>query len=326
MGDQDSSHVTLIVLSTILIGIYLFVLFILHCFGKINDIIFPAPTPMYQEINFQANLYYASTYDYDVNMGKTKINIVHRNPNVYPGNPEKVRNIPYVYIKNRYWKTNLYIIYFHGNAEDMCRYSAVEFMESLSKMISANMFVIEYPGYGIYRNIEPTSNLVEQDSLVLYDEIKNQFRLNDDQIYIFGRYSQFLLRSIGTGPSFYLATQRNIKGLITMSAYKSIRYILNDFCYGCGCILSLLCCLPNIFPNLERSQHIRCPIALIHGEEDALIQPHHSQDIFENLPLHIQQQSSIFVRPRMTHNYYDIEYDIAIPISQSFIDLQPKGY
>ncbi|CAD8175596.1 unnamed protein product [Paramecium octaurelia] len=310
MGDQDSSHITLIVLSTILIGIYLFVLFILYCFGKINDIIFPAPTPMYQEINFQANLYYASIYDNDVNM-------VHRKPNVYSGNSEKVRNIPYVYIKNRYWKTNLYIIYFHGNAEDM--YSAVEFMEQLSKMISANIFVIEYPGYGIYRNIQPTSNLVEQDSLVLYDEIKNQFRLNDDQIYIFGR-------SIGTGPSFYLASQRNIKGLITMSAYKSIRYILNDFCYGCGCILSLLCCLPNIFPNLERAQDIKCPIALIHGEEDALIQSHHSQDIFENLPQHIQQQSSIFVRPRMTHNYYDIEYDIAIPISQSFIELQPKRY
>lgn len=39
-----------------------------------------------------------------------------------------------------------------------------------------------------------------------------------------------------------------------MSPYKSIRYIIKDFCYGCGCIANLLFCIPHIFNNLERSQ------------------------------------------------------------------------
>ncbi|CAD8163092.1 unnamed protein product [Paramecium pentaurelia] len=310
MSDQESSHIALIVVFSIFIGIYLFVLFIIHCFGKINNIIFPAPTPKYQESDFQDNLQYASIYNKDGNL-------VNGKPNDYSQNLEKIRSIPYVYLKNKYWETNLYIIYFHGNAEDM--YAAVLFMEQLMKTINANMFVIEYPGYGIYRNVQPTSILIEQDSLALYDEIKNEFKLNDDQIYIFGR-------SIGTGPSFYLASQRNIKGLISMSAYKSIRYIIDDFCFGCGCILNILCCLPHFFRNLERSQQIKCPIVLIHGEDDALIQSHHSQEIFENLPLNIQQQSYLIVRPRMTHNEYDIEDDIAFPISESFTDLKPKRF
>lgn len=28
----------------------------------------------------------------------------------------------------------------------------------------------------------------------------------------------------------------------------------------------------------------------------------------------------------MTHNEYDIDYDIAIPIIESFADLKPKGF
>lgn len=47
MGDKDSSHILLIVVFSIIIGIYLILLFNLHYYGKINNIIFPAPIPMY---------------------------------------------------------------------------------------------------------------------------------------------------------------------------------------------------------------------------------------------------------------------------------------
>ncbi|CAD8079893.1 unnamed protein product [Paramecium sonneborni] len=317
MSNQDSSHIGLIIVLSIFIGLYLFILIIIHCFGKINNIIFPAPAPMYQEQDFEDQLHFACIYNQDGNLGKTKINIVNGKPIDYSQNLEKVRSIPYVYIKNKYSETNLHLIYFHGNAEDV--YAGAQFMECLMKMINANIFVIEYPGYGIYRNIQTTSNLVEQDSLALYDEIKIKFKLNDDQIYIFGR-------SIGTGPSFYLASQRNIKGLITMSAYKSIRDIVGDFCYGCGCILNIICCLPNFFRNLERSQEVKCPIVMIHGLDDTLIKFHHSQEIFLNLPYDIQQQSKIFLKPRMTHNDYDIEDDIANSILEGFMELKQKKF
>ncbi|CAD8056509.1 unnamed protein product [Paramecium primaurelia] len=310
MSDQDSSHIALIVVFSIFIGLYLIILTILHCFGKINNIIFPAPLPTYDEKYFEGKLYFANLYNQDGNL-------VNGKPTDYSQNLEKVRSLPYVYIKNIYSETNLYIIYFHGNAEDM--YAASIFMEQLMKMINANMFVIEYPGYGIYRNFQANSTLIEQDSLVYYDEIKKEFKLNDEQIYVFGR-------SIGTGPSFYLANQRNIRGLITMSAYKSIRHIISDFCYGCGCILNFLCCLPNLFRNLERSQEIKCPIVLIHGLDDPLIKSHHSQEIYQNLPINIQQQSNLHLRPRMTHNEYDIDDDIACPILESFTDLKQKKF
>lgn len=38
------------------------------------------------------------------------------------------------------------------------RYAAAHFMEDLMKTINANIFVIEYPRYGIYEsNLAPTS-------------------------------------------------------------------------------------------------------------------------------------------------------------------------
>lgn len=52
-------------------------------------------------------------------MDKNKINIVNGNSTDYARNLEKFRSIPYVYLKNKFWETNYYIIYFHGNAEDM---------------------------------------------------------------------------------------------------------------------------------------------------------------------------------------------------------------
>lgn len=63
MSDLDSSHIALIVVFSIFIGLYLIILTIIHCFGKINYIIFPAPAPMYEEKNFDNKLYFANLYN-----------------------------------------------------------------------------------------------------------------------------------------------------------------------------------------------------------------------------------------------------------------------
>ncbi|CAD8078058.1 unnamed protein product [Paramecium sonneborni] len=193
-------------------------------------------------------------------------------------------------------------------------------MEQLMKTINANIFIIEYPGYGIYQMQKNLNNtMIEEDALAFYDHVKKSQKLQDNQIYILGR-------SIGTGPAFYLASLRRPKGLIVMSSYKSFKTIIQDFCCGFGHVLVILFCLPNFFKNNERSQCIKCPIILIHGLLDKLIKPHHSHELFLNLPLNIQNQSHLFIRERMTHNFFDIENDIASPILEIFSELRYQKF
>ena len=51
-----------------------------------------------------------------------------------------------------------FIIYFHGNAEDVgCAY---EFCEELRSEFHVNIILMEYPGYGVYgyKKIETTAD------------------------------------------------------------------------------------------------------------------------------------------------------------------------
>ncbi|CAD8065780.1 unnamed protein product [Paramecium primaurelia] len=300
------SDIIAICFFSLVILLYLGLLVYLHCFKKIYRLIFPSPSPMYTEKFFGDKLKYANVYNSLVNLKSDQL------LNSY--NLERVRAIPYVYLKNKYSETSNYLIYFHGNAEDM--QAASQFMEHLMKTINTNIFVIEYPGYGVYEmQKNMSSNLIEEDALTLYDHIKKTQKLLDNQIYVFGR-------SIGTGPAFYVASVRNVKGLIVMSCYKSIKTIIQDLCCGFGIIIVFFFCLPDIFKNYERSQQVKCPIVFIHGLHDKLIKPYHSNYLYTNLPMSIQNKSQIFIKERMTHNDFDIDNDIACSILELFQELR----
>ncbi|CAK78214.1 unnamed protein product (macronuclear) [Paramecium tetraurelia] len=306
---MNSGDIFGICFACLFVLLYVAILVYLHCFGKIYRLTFPSPTPMYTEKFFGEKLKYANVYNSQVNLKSDQL------LNSY--DLQRLRAIPYVYLKNKYSETSNYLLYFHGNAEDM--QAASQFMEQLMKTINANIFVVEYPGYGVYgmqKNMN--SNMIEEDALILYDHIKKTHKLLDNQIYVFGR-------SIGTGPAFYVASVRNTKGLIVMSSYKSFKAIVQDFCCGFGIVIAFLFCLPDFFNNQERSQQVKCPIVFIHGQLDKLIKPSHSNSLYINLPIIIQNKSQLFIRERMSHNDFDIDTDIAIPILDIFSELRyPK--
>ena len=207
------------------------------------------------------------------------------------GDKHDEKFIPCLFIQE-YEQRSKMLIYFHGNSEDI--FNSELFGQIISEALNVNVIIVEYPGYSIYEE-EKNARLICEDAELVYDFIINKFELEEKDIYVLGR-------SLGTGPAVYLASKKNINSLYLISPFKSIKTI-----YGLFSKILLL----DIFKSIEIIKDITCPIKIIHGQKDNIINFKHSEEIMRLLdsfnPNNIKEA---IYPPNMTHNDMDIEKDI----------------
>ncbi|CAD8159657.1 unnamed protein product [Paramecium pentaurelia] len=222
---------------------------------------------------------------------------------------EEANKIPFSLLEHKDKTTNNYIIYFHGNGENIndSKYLVAGFL----KYIKANFILVEYPGYGIYKNTITSAEQIQKDALIVFDYIKQKFALNDNQIYVFGR-------SIGTGPAFYLGANRNFAGLIILSAYITLYKLVNDLIPQKAHLLLN----ENNLNNQENSQKIRCKCLFIHGNKDKLTFLEPIQELYNNLPAHIKENSYLSIQENMEHNSFDFQKNLVEPIQNFYPELK----
>ena len=166
-------------------------------------------------------------------------------------------------IATRYWQSNNeknLILYFHGNYLDMGYLD--DFAENLNDY-GYSVLAMDYRGYGLSQGTVTEKNAY-QDSQLLYD-LSIKMGYSAQQVLIVGR-------SIGTGIATELALKNNSKALILISPFVSAYRVLTK-----------VTLLPfDKFTNLEKISQITQPLFIIHGSEDSIIQPWHSELIFEN--------------------------------------------
>ena len=124
---------------------------------------------------------------------------------------------------------------------------------------------MEYPGYGIYKNESPDSELIQQNAEVVFEFITHNLHYDPSDIIVFGR-------SMGSGPACYLASNHKVSSLILLSAYTSLKNVVKSLV---GYIPSLL--VKERFENYETIKRVECPTLIIHGQNDQLIPYQHSQ-------------------------------------------------
>lgn len=105
------------------------------------------------------------------------------------------------------------VIYFHGNAEDIGL--AFDLLYLVGQKLQMHVLAVEYPGYGLYKNQKPDEQMIKDDAVTIFDYLTHVVGLNPSDIILFGR-------SMGSGPSSYLANVRKPFALMLMSAYTSI--------------------------------------------------------------------------------------------------------
>ncbi len=97
----------------------------------------------------------------------------------------------------------------------------------------------------------------------MYLYLTENLNVSPDRIILYGR-------SIGSGPSSYLAEKHEVAGVILHSPIMSaLRVVFN-----------LRFTLPfDKFPNIDRMPNINCPVFVIHGRRDEIVPFYHAEEL-----------------------------------------------
>jgi pimeloyl-ACP methyl ester carboxylesterase len=143
--------------------------------------------------------------------------------------------IPAIFIRRKGAAVTL--LYSHGNAEDLgMMYNR---MKELARILGVNIFAYDYTGYGLSRcvstsqsqssetnTVQPSENMCYRNIEAAYNYLRYERKIPASHIVLYGR-------SLGSGPSCYLARKTSLEGesvggLILHSPFLSIYSIVLD--------------------------------------------------------------------------------------------------
>ena len=152
------------------------------------------------------------------------------------------------------------ILFSHGNAEDL---GSVSY--TLRELHAMGFAVIgfDYRGYGLSTGGPPTSAKATRDAEAVYDYAVKVLRIPAERLILYGR-------SVGSGPTMALASERAAAGVILESPFTSVFRVVT------GVRL-----LPfDRFPNITHISRVRAPILIMQGLQDEVIPVAHGQRLF----------------------------------------------
>ena len=192
------------------------------------------------------------------------------------------------------------IIYSHGNAEDIGH--NIEIFAELHDR-GFGIIAYDYPGYGLTPGTS-TETSTQQSIQAAWDYAINS-GIPASSIIILGR-------SIGSGPSVWLATHTKPAGLILISPLKSA------YCVAFGRPI-----FPgDRFPNYKRITDTDAPLLVIHGELDYIIPSSHGQELYQKSPSRLKKFVSV---KNSGHNdLYPNALDEVLDAVTAFIHQLPK--
>jgi fermentation-respiration switch protein FrsA (DUF1100 family) len=151
------------------------------------------------------------------------------------------------------------ILFSHGNAEDIGDDTA------LLERVRADGFAVfayDYQGYGTSEG-KPSVHHAYDDEDAAYSFLVEKMHIQPNRIIAFGR-------SVGSGPAVDLASRHLVAGLILESAFTSAFRVMTR-----------VSVLPfDRFDNLCKIKTVHCPVLIIHGTQDSVINASHGRKLF----------------------------------------------
>jgi hypothetical protein len=115
------------------------------------------------------------------------------------------RTIPAIFIKQP--NAQVTLLFSHGNAEDLS--SIYDWFVVFSIELNVNMMIYDYEGYGaasLSGHVLPTEQGCYDNIDTVYEHMVEKLQLQPETIVLYGR-------SLGSGPSVYLAEKLSNKGI-----------------------------------------------------------------------------------------------------------------
>jgi pimeloyl-ACP methyl ester carboxylesterase len=233
-----------------------------------DKLVFPAPKPSYSKESFKNHLCWIP---WNKALSPDKVD-----DEVY------AEGIPCMWLPAE--RAAGVILFFHGNAEDLGLSHA--FVQHMRDQFKMNVLAVEYPGYGLLKNIASSEKSVQEVVLTVFRFVVDELRVAYEQIFLFGR-------SIGSGPATYLASTFPVGGLILVAAFASINEVIRSLA---GSIIARA--FVERFPNISLIGNVSCPTLFIHGEKDSLVPPEQSVALFKQC----RARKLLITPPGLEHN------------------------
>jgi len=151
------------------------------------------------------------------------------------------------------------ILFSHGNAEDIGDDEI--FLEGI-RAAGFAVFAYDYQGYGTSQG-KPTERHAYADEDAAYDYLVQNMHIQPDRIIAFGR-------SLGGDPATDLASRHRLAGLVLQSSFTSAFRVLTR-----------IPILPfDKFNNLQKIKTVHCPVLVMHGMRDSVVNFSHGKELF----------------------------------------------
>ncbi|KAM0825623.1 hypothetical protein ACQ4PT_069433 [Festuca glaucescens] len=163
----------------------------------------------------------------------------------------------------RHPSARLTLLYSHGNAADLGQMLGL-FME-LRSHLRVNIMSYDYSGYGASTG-KPSEYNTYHDIEAVYDCLKKEYGIEQEDLILYGQ-------SVGSGPTLHLASRlEKLRGVVLHSGILSGIRVL----YPVKVTLWF-----DIFKNIDKIKQVECPVLVIHGTADDIVDFSHGKRLWE---------------------------------------------
>jgi uncharacterized protein len=148
------------------------------------------------------------------------------------------------------------IIYFYGNGA--CMAYSTDVFEHFRRL-GANVIIPDFEGYGMSGG-KPSESGCYAAADAAYKYLLSRDDIDSKKIVTIGW-------SLGAAVAIDLASRRHVAGLVTVSAFTSLRAMAQQFTSW----LPMSLILKYRFDNEKKLAEISCPVLIVHGTDDELV-------------------------------------------------------
>jgi hypothetical protein len=156
-------------------------------------------------------------------------------------------------------ESNLTVIYFGGNAEDVLHTA-----RNAARIAARRLLVVNYRGYGGTKG-KPSQAALFEDALAVYDYVLGPGGARPQDIVVMGR-------SLGSGVATMLAARREVRGAVLITPFDSIKAVAAR--HYPAMLVEML--LKHPFPSADMAPNAKVPALFLIAANDGVIAPSHA--------------------------------------------------